>query len=86
MSTPRKRRAIPLAKKKAIIESAKTESNNKKLAERFGLALCTLRGILKEREAILGAIDSGSESKRIRLKAGKHEQIEEALIVWFKQL
>ena len=66
MSTPRKRREIPLAKKKAIIESAKTESNNTKLAQRFGLALSTLRGILKEREAILGAIDSGSESKRIQ--------------------
>lgn len=86
MNNPKKRRAISLAEKKTIIEAAETESNKTKLAERFGIKLGTLCGILKEKEVILEAIDGGSQAKRVHLKAGKHNQLEEALIIWHKQV
>uniref|UniRef100_A0A915E5U0 Uncharacterized protein n=1 Tax=Ditylenchus dipsaci TaxID=166011 RepID=A0A915E5U0_9BILA len=38
------------------------------------------------KEEVLGAIDDSSQAKRARLKAGKHNQMKEAIIVWHKQV
>jgi methylphosphotriester-DNA--protein-cysteine methyltransferase len=86
MSTPKKRRVISVAEKKAVIEAAQKDNNKTKLAKQFTMPESTVRRILKEKEVVLGAIEEGSQAKRVHLKAGKHQQMEEALIVWHKQM
>uniref|UniRef100_A0A915E6V4 HTH CENPB-type domain-containing protein n=1 Tax=Ditylenchus dipsaci TaxID=166011 RepID=A0A915E6V4_9BILA len=53
---------------------------------RFKMPLTTVCRILKEKESVIEAFESGSQAKRIRLKTGKHEQIEEAVVTWLKQI
>ena len=76
MTTPKKRRALTLEEKKAVIEAAKGESNQTKLAKRFDIPRGTLQGILNNKEAILQAIDDGSKAKRARLTTGKNENLD----------
>ena len=86
MSTPKKRRVISLVEKKAIIEAAENDGNQTKLAKQFNMPRSTVIRILNEKETVLEAINDGSQAKRAHIKMGKHEQMEEAIIVWHKQI
>ena len=86
MPTPKKRSAVTLDKKKETIEAAATNNNKSELAKNFNIPRTTIRDILNDKEAILEAIDGGGSGKRARLKSGKNEEIEEALLVRIKQV
>ncbi|VDO93043.1 unnamed protein product [Heligmosomoides polygyrus] len=83
----RKRQPISLDEKKAIIEEARAKSIpevavhfNRKYPE------STIRTILKDKEKILKAVEEGAESKRARIRAAKHSDLDEALLCWFKDV
>jgi transposase len=82
----RKQHALSLEKKQEIIEAEKEEKNRTKLAERFGVPRTTIIGVLNSKDDVLKAIDDGSSGKRKRLTPGRMQQLEEALVVWFKQV
>jgi hypothetical protein len=88
MATPsNKRRIITLEEKKKIIE-ASAKANPKKslkdLSEEFGMPRSTIKTILDNKDSILGAIEEGSKAKRSHLLPTKHEDLEEAVLRWFK--
>uniref|UniRef100_A0A915E9V7 HTH psq-type domain-containing protein n=1 Tax=Ditylenchus dipsaci TaxID=166011 RepID=A0A915E9V7_9BILA len=68
-----KKRKIALATKRAIIEGFSEGKSYKVLSEEFGLKKASVQSIIQNKTAILGAIDGGTEAKRARLKAGRHE-------------
>ncbi|VDP01602.1 unnamed protein product [Heligmosomoides polygyrus] len=83
----RKRQPISLDEKKAIIEEARTKSVpevavhfNRKYPE------STIRTFLKDKEKILKTVEEGAESKRARIRAAKHSDLNEALLRWFKDV
>lgn len=82
----RKQVAVTLEVKKAIIEAAKKNDNKTALAKQFNIPHSTLRGILKDKEAVLKAIEDGGSAKRARLKTGKYVELEEVLVLWIKQV
>ncbi|GBL93717.1 Major centromere autoantigen B [Araneus ventricosus] len=62
-------------------------TSKKSLAEHFNVPESTLRGILKNREAIIAAHrECGIQSKkRSRIQGGKFEEFEKVLVLWFKE-
>ncbi|VDO61011.1 unnamed protein product [Heligmosomoides polygyrus] len=83
----RKQQPTSLDEKKAIIEEARTKSVpevavhfNRKYPE------STIRTILKDKENILKAVEEGAESKRARIRAAKHPDLDEALLRWFEDV
>lgn len=84
MTTPiKKRRVITLDMKKDIVE-ASSKKNLTNLSKQFGLPCSTVQSILKQKQGILSAVDEGGEAKRARLKKVKSENLEKALLQWFK--
>jgi hypothetical protein len=86
MSTPKKRSAITLEVKKAIIEAANENNNQSALAKQFNIPRTTISGILKERLGILKVIENGGSAKPSRLTPMKHKDTAKALVLWIKQL
>ncbi len=84
MST-RKKKAVLLEVKKQIIY-ASANRNNSELEKDFGVPRPTIINIMNNKEEILKAIDEGGSAKRARLKKGKHEEMEEALVIWIKKV
>ena len=78
---------ISLTRKVEIIKAVESSKKSKSaIAEEFGVAKSTVTSIVKNKQKILEASDVASftpERKRIRLAA--HSDIEEALMIWFKQ-
>ncbi|GBM40977.1 Major centromere autoantigen B [Araneus ventricosus] len=62
-------------------------TSKKALAEHFNVPESTLRGILKNREAIIVAHrECGIHSKkRSKFQSGKFEEFEKVLLLWFKE-
>jgi len=85
MSTPanKKRRVITLQTKKAIIE-ASGNKNSVQLSKEFDLAPSTIRTILAGKASILGAINEGNSTKRVRMKRAKNVDLEEGVMRWVK--
>jgi hypothetical protein len=84
MATPsKKRKIITLDVKKQVID-ASPGKKLKDLSEQFGLSVPTIQTILKNKTTILCAIEEGTEAKRSHIKQVKHEDLEEALLQWFK--
>lgn len=85
MATPsKKRNVIRLEVKKKIIEASAKKTRDE-LSKEFGYPVATIKCILgRDRKAILEAIDEGTEAKRACLKPVKHEDLEEAVLRWFK--
>ncbi|KAI1695340.1 homeodomain-like domain-containing protein [Ditylenchus destructor] len=85
MSTEKKRQAITLETKKQIIHAKEKEKKTTaELAAEFGVSERTIRDILSKKEAILNAIDGGSDPKRARLQKPKFEDIDDSLHSWTK--
>ena len=57
----------------------------KELAETFERPLLTIYTILKNKDALLSAFESG-ELRRERLSDSKWPQLENALLAWFKDV
>uniref|UniRef100_A0A914UKF2 HTH CENPB-type domain-containing protein n=1 Tax=Plectus sambesii TaxID=2011161 RepID=A0A914UKF2_9BILA len=84
MSPQKKRSAVTLDVKKAIIEAAAKNNSQTQLAKQFTIPRTTINDILRKKDAILKAIDGGGESKRARIKTGKYSDLEQALLCWIK--
>uniref|UniRef100_A0A915DQY6 HTH psq-type domain-containing protein n=1 Tax=Ditylenchus dipsaci TaxID=166011 RepID=A0A915DQY6_9BILA len=84
MATPsKKRRVISLELKKQIIDASVGKKSDE-LSKQFSLPASSIRNILSERKTILEAIDEGNKAKRVHLKTPKHNDLEEAVLRWFK--
>jgi hypothetical protein len=82
--TKRKQTAISLETKMHILEAAKTETNQTKLATQFDLPRTTIRGILEKKDVLEAAVDAGGEAKRKRLTAARHPELDSTLLTWAK--
>lgn len=92
MSTQkRKRRDFTLKEKKEIIDAAKKESNQSKLAsemsKKWGVEVkrTTVKGILSKKDAIETAIKTGVPSKRMKLTQAHEPKLDEGVLMWLKQ-
>uniref|UniRef100_A0A915D165 HTH CENPB-type domain-containing protein n=1 Tax=Ditylenchus dipsaci TaxID=166011 RepID=A0A915D165_9BILA len=70
--------------KRQIIAEKDKGQNSTELGKKFKLQPSTVRSILGDRAAILRAIDRSGEAKRTRLYPVKHDDLEEAILRWFK--
>jgi hypothetical protein len=87
MSTPsRKRRVISLDLKKKIIDASTDTKKSDDLSKQFGVPASSIRNILRDKAAILKAIEEGGEAKRVKLRGAKQEDLEEAVLQWFKSV
>lgn len=89
----RKRQTIPIEIKKQIIDAKAADSSKSyaELAKDFsknGLSLTkgNVQRILNEETRIIEAIENGAGPKRANLKPAKHENLETAVLTWFKQV
>src|SRR5689334_839124 len=85
MSTPttKKGRVITLDVKRRIID-ASVGKKSEELEKQFNIPASTIRNILSSKETIRKAVDEGGKAKRIHIKSAKHEDLEKALLQWFK--
>lgn len=94
MSTQkRKRQTISIETKKQIIDakaadSSKSYANLAKDFSKNGLILtkANVQTIIGDKDKILAAIDDGIGAKRARVKPSKYEDLEAAVLMWFKQV
>lgn len=84
-----KRKKLPLYFKMDVFKKFEENPRTSKiaLAKHFNVPESTLRGILKNREAIIVAHrECGNQSKkRCRIQGGKLEEFENVLLLWFKE-
>ena len=85
----RKLASYSLAFKKEVIEEVKSKKLKKtEICKKHGIAPSTLSTFLKNEDKIMDAYFSSSfqpDRKRMRLATENHQQIEAALLTWFKQ-
>ena len=91
MESKIKRKTIDLANKKKIIKeydrrkASEGKINQTKLAEYFSIPLITLGTIIKNREKIHSAEESGVASTCKRFKSSHYEAVNKCVLVWFQQ-
>ena len=87
MASKGSHQSIPLSKKIEIIKAVNSKKKSKSLiAQEFGVAKSTVSTINKNKEKLLKAVESSSYlPERKRLRTAAHTDIEEALLLWFKQ-
>ena len=87
----RKRTDFTLKQKKEIIDAAKKEPNQSKLAremsKKWGIEVnrTTVKGIISKKDAIEAAIKAGVPSKRMKLKPSHHSKLDDGVLMWLKQ-
>ena len=86
-----KRTDFTLKQKKKIIDAAKKEPNQSKLAremsKKWGIEVnrTTVKGIISKKDAIEVAIKAGVPSKRMKLKPSHHSKLDDGVLMWLKQ-
>ena len=92
MSTQKRTRInFTLKEKKEIIEAAKKEPNQSKLAremsKKMGVEVkrTTVKGILNKKDAIEAAIKAGAPSKRMKLTQAHNPNLDKGVLMWLKQ-
>jgi hypothetical protein len=85
MATPRKRKQLTIDQKCEIIQAVEKKTKSKtEIAKNYGINPSTLTEILKRKDSIITASQSGDFSpKRKRIRLGVHEDVENALYKWF---
>lgn len=79
-----KRKSISFEEKKKILDDSDRLST-KKLAEKYGKKLQTIRKIKKQREKITNAIEiDGIAKKSKHVKSSTYKNLETAVLRWFK--
>ena len=87
----RKRIDFKLKQKKEIIDAAKKEPNQSKLAremsKKWGIEVnrTTVKGIISKKDAIEAVIKAGVPSKRMKLKPSHHSKLGDGVLMWLKQ-
>ncbi|XP_033732857.1 uncharacterized protein LOC117322194 isoform X2 [Pecten maximus] len=87
-STPRKRTVLSLGTKLEIIQAVERKDKLKtEIAKDFGITGSTLTGIVKQKEQIMEACDSGTFSPaRKRMRHGDFISVEDALYNWVRKM
>lgn len=87
MATKRKQTSIPLDLKIRLIEEVDKKTRSKvDICKEFNIPKSTLSTILKNREKLEQAATTFSfQPDRKRLRTADHNQLDEALLCWFKQ-
>lgn len=80
-----KRKALTIEEKLKILKDVENSPHLSriKIAERLHIPVTTLNGIVAKRDDIINA--SGKSQKIKKVKKGKYENVEEKLMIWFKQ-
>lgn len=81
----RKRNNISLNDKLSVIQASKNKRVFE-LVKEFGLSEGTIRGIIKDKEKLLAAAEEGNTGKKSKLRGAKHDELENALVMWLKQV
>ncbi|KAH7948913.1 hypothetical protein HPB49_003429 [Dermacentor silvarum] len=79
----RKRKAIALDQKAAIIRAVESGTKKTQVAKDFGIAPSTLSSILSSKKVITGAVARGEKGTRKKLRSLPFEAVEEVLFKWF---
>ena len=91
MSIQKRKRTEFTLKQKEIIDAAKKEPNQSKLAremsKKWGIEVnrTTVKGIISKKDAIEAAIKAGVPSKRMKLKSSHHSKLDDGVLMWLKQ-
>lgn len=81
----RKRNDFDLELKATIVSRLEKGGKNGNLAIEYGLSHSTISTIWKHREKIKTLLEENKSSNLKRARVSKHQDIEEALLKWFKQ-
>ena len=86
-----KQKSLSLKDKVQILKAVDSRSGQRgskgQIAKEFGIANSTLSTIIKDKEKILNAFDEAAfEPQRKRLRTVVYDDVEEALLVWFKSV
>lgn len=76
---------ITLELKKQIIQAAEMNINHTDIAKRFNICRTSVLGIIKAKSAIKSALANSGGMKRTRIKTTKNSNLEQAILIWFKQ-
>ena len=72
---------------KVVEESAGQHGSKGRIAKEFGIANSTLSTIIKDKDKIVAAFNHGMfEPERKRMRTSVYESVEEALLMWFKDI
>ena len=72
---------------KAIEQSSGQHGTKGRIAKEFGIANSTLSDIIKDKTHIFNSFETSTlEPKRKRLRMAKFEEVEDALLLWFKAI
>ncbi|XP_040073753.1 tigger transposable element-derived protein 6-like [Ixodes scapularis] len=83
-STAKKRKAIDMGTKSAILQELSAGAKNGELCKKYGLSKSTISTIAKEKEKIMAAMSmNGDCSARKRLRHAAYKDVEDALFKWF---
>lgn len=82
-----KRKALSIEEKIKILKDVDISSHLSRvqIAKNLNLPVTTLNGIIAKRDIILNSSVSGQSLKTKKVKKGKYEDVEEKLMIWFKQ-
>lgn len=81
----RKRKSISLEEKLDVINAYEETNSQNKVASRFDLDRSTVQTILRNKKAIIEAIQNGGGAKRARLKQPTHVDLEKTLVNWMER-
>ena len=86
MDESRKRQSIPISKNFEIIKYMEANPSKKQaeVAENFGLNRKTLNNIVKAKTKIMKVAGKRSDGRK-RLRSNNFEDVDAALILWFKE-
>ena len=84
-----KQKSLSIKDKVEILKSLEKRASEYgakgKIAKEFGIASSTLSTMIKDKERIFAAFEqSAFEPNRKRLRTAAFEDVEEALVLWFK--
>lgn len=82
-SVPRKRKVLSLEDKLAIVNAVSAGEKRKDVAARFNIPASSLSTILHSKDSIRDAVESGTSSKKKRLKTSTYADVDKAVFTWF---
>lgn len=78
-------KTLSLHNKFELIKEVETGAKKKDVAVKYGIPRSTVSTILKNKTKVIDAIESGNvRANRKRLKKGNFENVDDAVLQWFK--
>lgn len=87
MASKRTLKTLTIDVKYKLIKEVENGLRNKDAAEKYGIPPNTVSTILKKKESIINAVEGGNSSGTAkRLKKPTYENVDKAIIDWFKSI